>query len=375
MKFNDNKKGMALMWVVFVMVVISVIVASLLALSLGDTRNAAHQEQKLQAQYIARAGANATAKYVLDNPQEFNPNTFTSKNIPSTNLGEGSFNATVTRPFKGGIVVTSIGEVAGFSETVSLSLSRGSYNSLFKGIRQTGAAPLDLQAMPISYESGSSVEIEANVTSLSQITLTGSNMSDPNISRSVNNESLSEPVLPSGYASYPYKANQSGEHTIIGNARFGTLSIGNKQRLTFNTEGQAEMNVVVDSLQIKGPSEEGGIHISGAGVVHLFIRGDSSIDTPVSVNTGNASQLFIYVFSGAKLELQANCNLKGYIYAPNAIVQIQSNQTRVEGAIIGNILQKNGAGNGAHGNFHFVPLPDDTAYDGIQFYTKSHFSN
>ena len=88
---------MALIWVIFVIVIVTVIVTSMLALSLSDTRFAAQQEQKTQAQYLARAGAVASVKYIMENPYEFNPSSFTSKSIPDTTLGEGYFNTEANR--------------------------------------------------------------------------------------------------------------------------------------------------------------------------------------------------------------------------------------------------------------------------------------
>jgi len=362
---------MALIWIIFVIVIVTVIVTSMFALSLADTRYASKQEQKTQAQYVARSGAVASLKYILANPYEFNPNTFTTKTIPDTTMGEGYFSAVITKPFFGGLVVRSTGVVAGISETVSVSLSKGNYNGIFKGVRQTRPGNLDISAMPVTYEPGSTVQIEANVTSLNQITLASTNNSDPNIVKSANSEPLPPVVLPSNYTSYPYRAVMSGDNVITGNMWIGRLAKGNNQNIVFDTQG-VEQFVVVDNLDITGP--HGALEVVGTGVVHLFIRTSGSIDTPVNANTREPSKLFIYVADGVTMALQANCQLNAYLYGPNAIIEIQSDQTQIRGSIIGNILQRN-SNQGVHGQFHFVPLPDNTDYTGIMYYKADYFSN
>ncbi len=368
-----NRKGMALIWVIFVIVIVTVIVTSMFALSLADTRFAAQQEHKTQAQYLARAGAVASVQYIRENYIEFNPSSFTSKSIPDTTLGEGYFNSIITKPFFGGLVVQSTGVVAGVSEKVSVSLSKGNYNGIFKGVRQTKPGSLDLGAMPITYEPGSTVMIEGNVTTIDQITLATSNNSDPNIVKSANSDPLPPVVLPAGYLGYTYTSVFSGSNVIKGNNRVGTLSKGNNQVVAFDTMG-GEQFIVVENLDISGP--HGTLDVVGTGVVHLFITSSGTIDTPVNANTEEPSKLFIYVADGAKLTLQANCQLNAYIYAPYATIEMQSDQTQIRGAIVGNIIQKNTASTGeAHGNFHFVPLPDNTDYSGIIYYNIDYFSN
>lgn len=105
---------------------VSVILGTaVLSFALSDTRLAENQEHHLQAEYIARAGADAAAQYVQNHPSEFPTGGFIDRTFTDPSLGEGSFSATISHPFQGGVLVTSTGTAAGASATVTLSLTKG----------------------------------------------------------------------------------------------------------------------------------------------------------------------------------------------------------------------------------------------------------
>lgn len=374
---SDNNKGIAFILVLIIMTVSAIVIAIILSINTADAKEASNQEQRMQARYIARAGADAAAKYVQDHTSEFNPLTFTSKSIPTTAIGEGSFSAEITKPYNGSIIVQSIGVVAGLTEQVSITLSKGSYNGLFTGIRQTENQPMDLSGLAITYETGATPDVEGNVESTNETEINLSdnnpnNEADPNITKKVNNDSAGQVILPPDYLTYTDTAQKVAQTTTLtGNYYLSSLSKGNNETIIFNTQG-GNQNIVVDNISFGG--SQGTVEIVGGGVVHLYILNSGSIDNPVNVNQGTPAQLFIYVDQGAVLALQANCNLYGYIYAPEATVELQSDQTQISGAIIGNILRKNST-QGPHGQFHYVPLPDDTDYSGLLVYVRNYFSN
>lgn len=359
----NNNKGAALVAVVISMVVLMILGTASLQSGLADTTFSINNEKEIQAEYIAKSGAEITAKYISDYPTT----TLTSF---SDTLGTGNYYAVVTKPSSSSIKIMSTGTVGSFSKNVSLILSGSTYQTLFTGIRQTGTDDLNLSAMDVDYAPGSTVSIEANVATLNQITLSTKNgdndSTDPNIKRALNNNEPFPFVLPNiaGFqTSVP--ALVSGTRTFTGNYYLDTLSKVNNQTLIFNTQG-GEQHIIVNSLSLIGSKAADGssnsVIIQGGGNVHIYILVSGDIQTPVKVNTSNLGTMFIYVSDGKTLSLNANDTINAYIYAPKATVSIQSGTT-INGAIIGEIINR-GNVNGANGTLYYVPLannPGDTA--------------
>lgn len=380
MKLPKNENGVALIAVVLVMAVSVILGTAVLSFALSDTRLAENQEHHLQAEYIARAGADAAAQYVQNHPSEFPTGGFIDRTFTDPSLGEGSFSATISHPFQGGVLVTSTGTAAGASATVTLSLTKGSYSGQFNGIRQTQPeTDLDLGALPITYDAGAQVLIEGHVQNpLSDIKLSTANESDPNIQRVANYDAPGAIVLPTGYTSFPDgKSTKDKITTIRGDYCYlRKLTKNNQDTIVFDTQGRTQ-TVVVDDLSFSG--SQGTVDIIGGGTVQLYIVESGYINNPVNVNSDDSakdpSQLFIYVCDNKTLSLGSNCELSAYIAAPRATITWNADDTIVNGAVIGNIIEKNPSGNGPHGVFHFVPLPNSVNFSGLLTYVRNHYSN
>lgn len=358
----NNNKGSALILVIIVVTVLSVIGISFLIASNAEHNLSIFNERKIQAQNISKSGADAAAKHFMVNPIS------STVTVPDTVLGNGSFSVVISRPDLVTMLVRSQGRVGSVVQTVSVLLEEMDYDNLFTGIRQMGTSDLDLGALEITHDPGDQVVIQANVTDLSEIDL-GANASDPAIKKVINNTPLPEVELPnlSGFFDDDERALQVDPNSLIGDYDLTTLSKNNVEDLVFYTDDGIQQ-IVVDTLNISGP--QGSVTINGDGEVHLYIRSSGVIDNPVVVNGTNPAILFIYLMEGSTLELQANASLNAYIYGPNATIEIQSDQTNVSGAIIGNVINR-GNSNGALGSFHFVPLENDPGYTGIHAYFKS----
>lgn len=98
-KYIRNKHGSALTAVILVMLVLVVMGTAILNLSLSDGRNAIYQEKSKQAFYVAKSGAQITAKKV-DNilttyePKNMNELLTRVSNYTSTIDGQGKFDIT-----------------------------------------------------------------------------------------------------------------------------------------------------------------------------------------------------------------------------------------------------------------------------------------
>lgn len=359
-----NNKGAALLLVIIVMAVLSILGISLLTVSNAEYQISVMNEKKLQAQNIAKSGADIAAKHYLANPIS------ATETIADTPLGKGSFQVVISKPSTKTMLIQSNGTVDDITQSVSLMLEEVDYNAFFTGIHQTGDSDLDLGALDISHDPGSAVTIQANVSDLSDISLSPSDAADPLIVKAINNTSLPEFTVPntSGFQTDIDWAAQTDPNLFLGDYHLSSIVKTNKDDIIFDTDGGVQQ-IVVDILDFSGP--QGSITVEGGGEVHLYILDGGAINNPVTVNPSDPAQLFIYVKSGATLEFQSGADVSGYIYAPNATLEIQSAQTIITGAMIGNIIERNGSGNGAHGNFHYSEIADSPIYSAVHIYQKS----
>ncbi|QZY56984.1 hypothetical protein [Crassaminicella profunda] len=136
--YIKNEKGAILPLVLIVMLVLVFLGTILLFLSVTESRQVAKEEKNMQAYYIARSGADAIAKYIIENKDEAtklidappsNPvylvnGEFKSDYIenPEDDIG-GSFVVNITRKDKK-IVIISTATVKDFNKTVSLTLNK-----------------------------------------------------------------------------------------------------------------------------------------------------------------------------------------------------------------------------------------------------------
>lgn len=355
-----NQRGAALAVVIIAMAVLMVLGSAVLGLGQSETTLSIKNEKDIQAEYIARAGADIAAKYISDDPD-------TSISILTDTLGEGSFSASIIRVDSSTVKIISTGTVGDSQKSVTLILERMTYRDLFTGMRQTGIDNLDLSAMNVEYEPGTTVAIEANVSSLDQITLSSEDSADPNIIKSLNNDipqSVDIPDTTGFQTELPELV--SGVRTLTGDYCIPLLAKANGETIIFDTQG-SDMHIVVNTLAFTG--SQGTVLIQGGGNVHVYIIDSGDIQNPVSINSSDPGNLFIYVMDGKSITISANGVINAYIYAPGATVEIQSDLTTVRGSIIGQIINR-GNINGAKGTFYYDPLDNDPLDDPIKLNFK-----
>ena len=128
-----NEKGAAVPLALVVMLILSLLGTVLWQYSVSDTIQVARDQQRMQAYYLARAGADATLQAWLQSPPEDRPtgtgNTVYLKNDGSfveTDPGEmkqGEFAVTVDPQEDGSIKIVSVGNVDGLTQRVTVTLS------------------------------------------------------------------------------------------------------------------------------------------------------------------------------------------------------------------------------------------------------------
>ena len=127
MLFKDER-GIALPVVLMVMIVLSVLGTALWQYSTADTVQVTVDEKKMQAYYLARAGAEATAQYIRNNPSSAatlinDPKTDPMYMSDGTNdYGNGTYEVDVTGD-PNNVKIESTGTVNDVKQTVVITLT------------------------------------------------------------------------------------------------------------------------------------------------------------------------------------------------------------------------------------------------------------
>ena len=128
-KIIKNKKGSALVYVMFALLLVFFMISVTVSITMGNTRQASEQETGMQAYYIARSGVEAayealltTTPSLLKGPDSFEANV--DKVLTDTlTFGDGTAEVKVTSNGSGEkqkIRIESIGTLKGVSRTVVL---------------------------------------------------------------------------------------------------------------------------------------------------------------------------------------------------------------------------------------------------------------
>lgn len=153
--FLRNKKGSSLVLIIIVMAVLSIFGVILLQTSLAENKFAIHEEKRLKAYYIARAGAEVASTW-MENPSRSMSTIDTLISTNSTNLdtwttfADGKFKVHFSGD-KYKPIVYSVGEHNGVEQNVNLSLEK----NYFFDAAVTVTNKLDMQNLSNTHVYGS----------------------------------------------------------------------------------------------------------------------------------------------------------------------------------------------------------------------------
>jgi len=126
-----KNKGSALVVVIMIMVVMTILGGAILNISLSQTKQAAYEDKKMQAHYLARSGAEATLSAWKNAPSNKKPigqcNTVYLNNLnqfvdgPSNMVGQ--FDVTITKPDSDTAIITSKGTVGNVVQTTTVTIA------------------------------------------------------------------------------------------------------------------------------------------------------------------------------------------------------------------------------------------------------------
>ena len=127
---NKKKKGAALIIVIVVVTVMVILGATVLEIGLGEVKQAAHEDKRLQAHYLARSGAEATLKAWEDPKNTVKPiGKCQTVYMDSTNQFGYSPSAKMIGKFDVEVtingddtIIKSVGTVGGVAQTVTATI-------------------------------------------------------------------------------------------------------------------------------------------------------------------------------------------------------------------------------------------------------------
>jgi len=331
-KLINNQRGMVLPLVLAVLVVVSILGVTILNVSSTEFKQTIYEDQKAQAHYLARSGAEALGKYIVDNPSA--AATIVNQTSADTylNVGDkGYFNVIATTE-EGGtkLAVTATGTVGNVSDTVAVVLQKSTNtpsfpNTLFSNgsVDLSGGGIINGDVGTNSTAAGSvSIDGGAYINGTVYVGPGGNNatvdvpnwMTPPPVIAMPAELNYAAPIFPS----YPsFKTN---------------IAISNVPIISSNTTTTIDTEVIYTND-------------TSLSNVNLNIKG-TSIDRTVrfkSFATGGSSQIVIDNKLGGKLSLQFDNNLnitadnKMTINISNGDVEIIANSINIpQGNIIVN---------------------------------------
>jgi type II secretory pathway pseudopilin PulG len=308
-KYNKNEQGSALITVLLVMVVLMILGAALMNTSVAENRFATKNEDRLQAYYIARTGAQAVAEFIIHGDAS---DIIGKTSEPNTQIGGGNFTVSVEEDEEDNIYnIISIGEYNGTTQTAKIRLTT------------TGTGTGGIFDYAIAAQSGitannnvGKLEIIGNLASQhGPINLPGWDHPEKEvIDNSLIFPEINEPMVTPTY--------------------LGNITTTTPIEATGERENATYVSVGYISLQ------NNKIIITGEGSVHMYVDGDITLNTNSGFDIATNAKLYIYVTKPSTTILlnsgSGASNINVFLYAPDSHVDFQnaSPNFSFEGAII-----------------------------------------
>lgn len=360
---------MILPLVLVVLVVLSILGITVLSISLAENKESAYQENKMQAYYLARAGAEAVAKHIIDMPSDIiNIKGKTSDITRIDNSDKGYFQVQVKEISSSELNIISTGTVGMHSEGVTLSLKKSSGSSISKlenalyvnsSIEFTGSTKIKgsvmtnfTDASQILFDNSGEQYITGDLLVLN------SSMKKADINRWGTNYGykiqgslkLSDTSMPTFempvFPTYPLESGSlpginntlkldwsNSPYTIINSGYYkGGIEVPPGEILNINVK-DSDMIIRTKYLRVGGVIK---INKTGIGKVYVYIDGTDQSDFQVSsgmINVdGNSNDLLIY-FKTNIFDTNGNMIVNASIYGRQSNIHIGGSD-KINGNII-----------------------------------------
>lgn len=348
-QLNSNS-GSALVIVIFSMLILTILGAAIFSVSISESKSAVIYENRMQAHFAARSGADDIGNYIVENDGA----------LPSINIGDSkelaSESGEIFYVYKGattvdyGYDITVEGNSRGTKDTVILEVIEDQSWHIFANAIYTNDN-LDITRLQVNngnVQSANDIAIETSGPHM----FTG--LTYPNSPINVAYTQL--PVVVPSVPNYSPLDITAVLNTpaVTSSYHFDSITINNQTDFTIDVSG-SNMVITVDDLTI---DQQGVLNIIGDGKLFLYvdnlvvtgniiINNDVNVElaivssfelhTPLTVND-NPNKLLIFLNNGAILSLHANAEIFGYIFGPDADIRIHSDASTINGAVISNFV-------------------------------------
>ncbi len=312
-----NKRGSALMIVIMAFAVLMTLGTAVLAVSLAETKQVIHQEDRIKAHYAARSGAEAMASYLIKNPTEVaNVISLASVNPATGTIDGRDFSITVSGSVSAPLITSKVYQTINGTTTevgsVRLSIKETTANLLdysvfsnlkpkigkdHKGNVGTNADDVDIANHTKKIDGDVTIVGEqSDADAIQDIVLSGNTVSP--IVNPVQIPTIKE-------AEFPALLDPDTSRNLPD----GTTGIINNGAVT---------KYRIPSIDLNGNND---FTVSGGGTIHLFVTGTIALGGNCEIICASGTKLVLYsnqaeiIFNGAP---SLNCVL----YAPNASVTI-----------------------------------------------------
>lgn len=348
-KLNLKKrKGGALVFTLLVMLIMTILGTTLLQISLAENKMAIRDKNRIEAYYLARAGVETTAAYLIDNATpEADINQIVDKKSDEISYGKGTFNVELIKDPTAGshsIIVKGTGTVNGVSENATLEVNvQGNPGGLAFENAYFGNLGVNIggHSHVIATPNG-----PGNVGSNGDITIYGNGEIDGTKQGNISpKKQYPSPVFPTNPdIASTFKLLKKDNSKTPNNFHMETnkiitykeLSAENNTVLTVHTGSNTPAkpaSIVVGTLDFKNAE----INVVGTNPLYIFVKKAANIG---GVNAGGDSKnVFLFMGDGSNLSLgYGNSAFKGFIYGPGATLDIKGTQVIYGGIIINNVV-------------------------------------
>lgn len=326
---KNSNKGAALATVLIVLVVMSVLGSGLLTMSLGETKFAAYDEKRLQAYYVARAGAEAAANLLSTGAND----DLIDRTEANTNFNPGSFSVKIDKKTILGSLTTealikSNGTVGNVTQKVNLILKKK---------KVLDGAVYVKNNMNLK----NNTDIYGDVIVASGGSITGNT---GNIHGSVTTGDLEvyptpTPPVPAGIDDLNITSNltlPSPSYPIP--CTYRNINISSSTTLTVNLPG--DTYIVADSITANNSS----IQVNGTGILTVYTR---VFTFKGNVLAGPNAKVIFKIYGSSpsvSVDLSTGSSIfQGMIYGPGVDMSISAN-TQLNGFIVANNINMSSGG-------------------------------
>lgn len=318
MSLINNEKGMAVPLVIIIMVVFMLLGTAMIGFSKTEALQVARDEKRMQAHYVARSGADATASWLIEN--YFDTSELDLPLSGSGSFETGSFNIDMDKLDSGLVKIVSEGIVGDVKDTVTLTLSQQGLfdNAIF------GTAFVTLKG---------EVTVEGDIESNGVITYIGGAYTVDGDTKPWSDSYYPPVVFPSNNSNVILNVKNGDVDQIISSTNLDKIDC--KGTLEFILDGN--MEVVVNEIDLKGC-----LIIKGNGNLVLYVKDFIIGGSGEVINEiGSPASFLVLLPPNGEINFGGTPNFEGVVYGPDSTASFSGN-TRYFGSIIAGSVVNNG---------------------------------